>query len=115
MILAQDLRDAVLQAAIQGKLTQQLESDSSVDELLEKIRIQKELLIKEKKIKKEKPLKPISEDEIPFDIPDSWRWVYINQVAITDLYVFKKRWQTNQKQYRENSLTSLNPGGKWIL
>ena len=75
MILAQDLRDAVLQAAIQGKLTQQLALDSSVDELLEKIRIQKELLIKEKKIKKEKPLKPISEDEIPFDIPDSWRWV----------------------------------------
>ena len=57
MILAQDLRDAVLQAAIQGKLTQQLASDSSVDELLEKIRTQKELLIKEKKIKKRKAFK----------------------------------------------------------
>lgn len=81
MILAQDLRDAVLQAAIQGKLTQQLKSDSSVDELLEQIRTQKELLIKEKKIKKEKPLKPISEDEIPFDIPANWKWVRLNTIC----------------------------------
>ncbi len=82
MILAQDLRDAVLQAAIQGKLTQQLELDSSVDELLEKIRKEKELLIKEKKIKKEKPLKPISEDEIPFDIPDNWKWEKFGNLVI---------------------------------
>ena len=76
----QDMKDALLQAAMQGKLTQQLPSDSSVDDLLETIRKEKEQLIKEKKIKKEKPLKPISENEIPFDIPDSWRWVRLQSI-----------------------------------
>ena len=77
----QDMKDALLQAAMQGKLTEQLPSDSSVDDLLETIHKEKEQLIKEKKIKKEKPLKPISEDEIPFDIPDSWRWVRLRDIV----------------------------------
>ena len=74
MVLAQDLRDAVLQAALQGKLTEQLETDSSVDEMLESIE-EKKQLIKEKKIKKEKALPPIEKNDIPFEIPDSWRWI----------------------------------------
>lgn len=80
-VLAQDLRDAVLLAAMEGKLTEQLESESSVDELLKNIQQEKELLIKEKKIKKEKPLAPISDDEIPFDIPNSWRWVRLGNIG----------------------------------
>lgn len=75
MTICNDLRQAVLQAAIQGKLTEQLLTDSSVDELLASITVEKKELIKEKKIKKEKPLAPISEDEIPFDIPKNWMWV----------------------------------------
>lgn len=80
-VLAQDLRDAVLQAAMEGKLTEQLESESSVDELLKNIQQEKELLIKEKKIKKEKSLAPISDDEIPFDIPDNWRWCRLGNIV----------------------------------
>lgn len=74
MKLAEDLKKAVLQAAMQGKLTKQLESDSSVDELLKKIADEKAKLIEEGKIKKEKPLAEITEEEIPFDIPENWRW-----------------------------------------
>lgn len=76
-----DMKDALLQAAMQGKLTEQLESDSSVDELLEVIRKQKEKLIAQKKIKKEKPLSDIKEEEIPFDIPDNWRWVRLGNIG----------------------------------
>lgn len=76
-----DMKAAILQAAMEGKLTKQLKSDSSVDELLKSIQQEKELLIKEKKIKKEKPLAPISDDEIPFDIPNSWRWVRLGNIG----------------------------------
>ena len=74
MKLAEDLKKAVLQAAMQGKLTKQLKTDSSVDELLKKIADEKVKLIEEEKIKKEKPLAEITEEEIPFDIPENWRW-----------------------------------------
>lgn len=76
MTICDDLRQSVLQAAIQGKLTQQLPEDGTAADLLASIKAEKEQLIKEKKIKKEKPLAPISEDEIPFDIPDNWEWIH---------------------------------------
>lgn len=70
-----NIKDALFQAAMQGKLTEQLENDSSVDELLAVIEKEKKELIAQKKIKKEKPLPDIGEEEIPFDIPENWRWV----------------------------------------
>ncbi len=76
-----NMKDALLQAAMQGKLTEQLESDSSVDELLKVIRQEKEELIAQKEIKKEKPLPDIEEEEIPFDIPENWRWVRLGNVG----------------------------------
>ena len=81
MKLAEDLKKAVLQAAMQGKLTKQLETDSSVDELLKKIADEKAKLIEEGKIKKEKPLSDINNDEIPFDIPDSWKWMQLGKIV----------------------------------
>ena len=69
-----DMREAILQSALQGKLTEQLETDSSVDELLELIFTEKENLILAGKIKKEKPLPAITNKDVPFDIPVSWRW-----------------------------------------
>ena len=88
MKLAEDLKKAVLQAAMQGKLTQQLQTDSSVDELLKKIAEEKETLIKEGKIKKDttksgasgRALAEITEEEIPFEIPENWRWVHFSDV-----------------------------------
>ena len=73
--ISEELRQAVLQAAIQGKLTQQLPEDGNAETLLSKIKEEKEKLIKEKKIKKEKAFAPINEAEIPFEIPDNWKWV----------------------------------------
>ena len=85
MTICEELRQAVLQAAIQGKLTEQREDDGTAEELLEEIRKEKERLVKEGKIKKEKALAPIDEDEIPFDIPESWRWVRLgNLLSGTD-------------------------------
>lgn len=85
MTICNDLRQAVLQAAMQGNLTEQLSTDSSVDELLAAIAAEKEELIKQKKSKKEKPLAPISEDEIPFDIPENWRWVRLGNIGDTNI------------------------------
>ena len=82
MVLAEDLRQAVLQAALQGKLPEQLETDSNVDEMLINIQAEKKKLIAEKKIKKEKPLPEIQEKDIPFDIPDNWMFVHLGEIAL---------------------------------
>ena len=80
-MLADKLRKSVLQSAIQGKLTEQLATDDKVEDLLQAIKEEKELLIKEKKIKKQKPLPEITEDEIPFAIPENWKWVRLGEIV----------------------------------
>ena len=95
------MKDSLLQAAIQGKLTEQLESDGDARALVADIQKEKERLIKEGKIKKERVLPEITEDEIPFDIPDSWCWVRLGEV--TDYGTGK---QVNQNNIAPNS---------WIL
>lgn len=74
MIDTKALRSRILDLAIQGKLTEQLESDGTAEELYQQIQAEKQALINEGKIKKEKPLPEISADEIPFEIPSNWRW-----------------------------------------
>ena len=69
------LRKSILQQAIQGKLTERDPADESASELLKRIRAEKERLIKEGKVKKENPLPPIMEEEMPFEIPENWEWV----------------------------------------
>lgn len=81
MSFAQDLRASVLQAAMQGKLTEQLATDTPVSELLSDVKAEKERLIAEKKIKKEKPLSAISDDDIPFDIPESWEYIRLGNMS----------------------------------
>lgn len=92
-----NMKDALLQAAMQGKLTEQLESDSSVDELLKVIRQEKEELIAQKEIKKEKPLPDIEEEEIPFDIPENWRWVRWGNLAYSIQYGYNAPAQESGK------------------
>ena len=81
MGIASDLRQSVLQAAMQGKLTTQKAEDGDAKDLLLAIREEKEKLVKEKKIKKEKPLPPITDEEIPFDIPENWVWCRIGDIV----------------------------------
>lgn len=79
---AQDLRNSILQLAIQGKLVPQNPNDEPADVLYAKIQAEKQKLIKKGKIKKDKPLPSISEDEIPFEIPLSWKWVRLAELGI---------------------------------
>ena len=68
----QDLKNSILQQAIQGKLVPQNPDDEPASELLKKIAIERQKLIDEDKIKNAPSLPPIEDDEKPFDIPDSW-------------------------------------------
>ena len=81
MKICEDLRRAVLQAAIQGKLTEQKAEDGTAEDLLKEIRKEKAKLIAEEKIKKEKALPPIKDDEKPFDIPENWVWVRLGKIG----------------------------------
>lgn len=76
----QELKNSILQLAIQGKLVEQRAEEGTAEELFAKIQEEKQRLIAEKKIKKEKPLPEITEEEKPFDIPDSWMWVRLSQI-----------------------------------
>ena len=75
------LEEIILDLAVKGKLVQQDPNDEPASVLLEKIKAEKEQLIKDKKIKKDKDLAPITEEEIPFEIPESWEWVRLGNVA----------------------------------
>lgn len=77
----QELRNVILQLAIQGKLVSQSAADEPASELLSRIQAEKELLIKEKKTKKEKVLPEIEDAEIPFEIPSSWEWVRLGEIG----------------------------------
>ncbi len=76
----QELKNSILQLAIQGKLVEQRRSEGTAEELYKQIQTEKQALIKAGKIKKEKPLPEITEDEIPFEIPDSWKWVRVANI-----------------------------------
>ena len=76
------LKSKIIDAGIQGKLTEQLPEDGTAEELLEQIAEEKKLLIKEKKIKATKALPEITEDEIPFEIPDNWKWTRLNDIGL---------------------------------
>ena len=74
------MKKSLLQYAIEGKLVPQRKEEGTAKDLLAKIRAEKAQLIKEKKIKKSKPLPAITDDEKPFDIPDSWEWVRLGEI-----------------------------------
>ena len=79
----EDMKKSLLQYAIQGKLVEQRPEEGTAEELFTQIQEEKQRLIAEKKIKKEKPLPEITEDEKPFDIPESWKWVRLLDVCKT--------------------------------
>lgn len=79
----EDMKKSLLQYAIQGKLVEQRPEEGTAEELFIQIQEEKQRLIAEKKIKKEKPLPEITEDEKPFDIPESWKWVRLLDVCKT--------------------------------
>ncbi len=78
---AADLKKSILQYAVEGKLVPQDIHDEPASQLYDKIIKEKETLIKQGKIKKEKPLPPITDDEIPYNIPGNWKWVRLGEVC----------------------------------
>lgn len=87
----EDMQKSILQYAIQGKLVEQRDEEGTAEALYQQIKEEKAKLIKEGKIKKEKPLPAITEDEIPFEIPESWKWVSIGQVCSNIMYGTSKK------------------------
>ena len=79
--LPKQIRQSILQYAVQGKLVEQNPQDEPASELLKRIKAEKDQLIKDGKIKKEKPLPPITQDEIPYDLPQGWQWCYLNNIT----------------------------------
>ena len=77
-----DLQKSVLQLAIQGRLVPQCPEEGTAEDLYKQIQAEKQNLIKAGKIKKEKPLPAITDDEKPFEIPNSWKWVRMGEVTV---------------------------------
>lgn len=101
------MKKSVLQYAMEGKLVEQREEEGTAKELLAAIKSEKAKLVKEGKLKKEKPLPEIKAEEIPFEIPESWEWVYINDIAfVTKLAGF---------EYTKNIAPNLSPKGIPLL
>ena len=101
------LKSKIINAGIQGKLTEQLPEDGTAEELLEQIAKEKKQLIKEKKIKATKALPEITEDEIPFEIPSNWKWVCLNNTGILQTGATPPK--TNP-DYFGNVIPFLSPG-----
>ncbi|MHC5225373.1 restriction endonuclease subunit S [Ignatzschineria sp. LJL83] len=96
------LRASLLQSAIEGKLTKQLSEDGDARELLAEIEAEKARLVEEKIIRKEKPLPAITEEEIPFEIPENWVWVRLGEIT----YNRGQKTPTNQFTYID--ISSIN-------
>lgn len=81
-VFPDDMRKSILWYAMQGKLVEQRPEEGTGEELYQKIQAEKAELIKEGKIKKEKPLPEITVEDTPFDIPESWKWCRLDDLAI---------------------------------
>lgn len=75
------MKKSILQQAIQGKLVEQRPEEGTGEDLYQQVQAEKKELIEAGKLKKEKPLPEITEDEIPFEIPESWKWVHLSDLG----------------------------------
>ena len=110
----QELKNSILQLAIQGKLVEQRPEEGNAEELFAQIQEEKQRLIAEKKIKKEKPLPEITDDEKPFDIPESWKWVRFGSIVnvISARRVHQSDWKTSGIPfYRAREIARLADDG----
>ena len=77
----QELKNSILQLAIQGRLVEQRPEEGTAEKLYRQIQQEKAALVKAGRIKKEKPLPEITEEEVPFEIPEGWKWVRLNSIT----------------------------------
>lgn len=103
-----DMQKSLLQWAIQGRLVEQRPAEGTAEELYRKIQEEKRRLVKEGKIKKEKPLPEIAEDEVPFEIPGSWKWVYFSDLMdVMSTGPFGS--MLHKSDYVQNGIPLINP------
>ena len=100
----EDMKKSILQQAIQGKLVEQRPEEGTAQELYAQIQAEKQRLIQSGKLKKEKPLPEITEDEKPFEIPEGWMWVSVGSVCINIQY------GSSQKSAKEGKVAVLRMG-----
>lgn len=99
------LKQTILQMAVMGKLVPQDPTDEPASELLKRIEQEKAQLVKEGKIKKQKPLPPISDEEKPFKLPEGWVWARVGDIlSLKNGYAFKSNYFVDSK--REYVLTT---------
>ncbi len=109
----EEMQKSVLQQAIQGKLVEQRPEEGTGEELYQQIQAEKQRLIKEKKIKMDKPLPEITDEEKPFDIPDSWKWIRLGELAVvqSSKRVFEKDYvEYGVPFFRSKEIGDLNRG-----
>ena len=104
------LRKSILQQAVQGKLTERDPSDEPASVLLKRIQMEKAKLIAEGKIKKEKQLPPIAEDDCPFEIPNEWEWVRLTDVGEVSRGRSKHRPRNDAILYRDGKYPLIQTG-----
>jgi len=107
------MRELILQLAVQGKLVGQDPDDEPASKLLKRIKAEKEKLIAEGKIKKQKPLPPITEDEIPYGIPESWTWIRLEEVFYP-ISVGKKKIKKTIEIREEGPCPVIDQGQSYI-
>lgn len=112
----QQLKNSILQLAIQGRLVLQDSTEEPASALLARIREEKKRLVEEKKIKKDKPLAPIKDEEKPFEIPESWEWVRLGEIALDSAdgpfgSNLKKEHYTNNEEVRIIQLSNIGDLG----
>ena len=111
MIDTQTIRSKILDLAMRGQLTEQLPEDGNAEELYQQIQAEKRRLFKEGKIKKQKPIPTITDDEFPFEIPNNWKWVRICDLfnvgtGMTPLKSESKFYQNGTIPWVTSSLTA---------
>lgn len=104
----EDMKRSILQYAIQGKLVEQRLEEGTGEELYRQIQEEKKRLINAGKIKKEKPLPEIAEDEIPFDIPESWKWVRLSEL-MNSMSTGPFGSMLHKSDYVSNGIPLVNP------
>jgi len=110
------LKQTILQLAVMGKLVPQDPNDESASVLLEKIAAEKAQLVKDKKIKKQKALPEIGEDEKPFELPEGWEWRRIAEFGVVGTGATPSRTNTEYFQPADvNWVTSGETGSDFVF
>ncbi|ENG4075180.1 restriction endonuclease subunit S [Escherichia coli] len=104
------LKQTILQLAVMGKLVPQDPNDEPASELLKRIAQEKAQLVKEGKIKKQKSLPPISDEEKPFELPEGWEWSYLSDIGILARGRSKHRPRNNPTLYADGTIPLVQTG-----